>query len=302
MKFTQYTRLVAVISLTLTGIGSAVPQELVDGLGNENYQLREKAEQDLTLWAKKNGEKTWGELNALKKKAQSPEVKSRLENVMSGVAVYKAIPGTQGFMGISMQAALGGSVITGVSPDTPAAKSGLQRNDKIIELDGIDLSKKNDDVDEATDFLRKYVKSKKSGEKLTVKIDRNGKILTKTLKLADYEKQMARLDPFGDFRNGGIQILPMQGGAFQRNFKIIPRPKKLNLNPKQRKQNEELLLELNRRHQKQLFDKAGSPEELKEMLKQQDEANQKRIEQFKKKLNLEFKELKELKEKKELKK
>ena len=294
MKFIQYTELVAALSLVITGIASAVPQELVDGLGDESYQLREKAEQDLTLWAKKKGEKGLDELSALKKKAQSPEVKSRLDNVMSGVSVYKAIPGTQGFMGISMQAAMGGSVILGVSPGPPAAKSGLKPNDKIIELDGIDLSKKNNHADEATDFLRRYVKSKKSGEKLTIKIDRDGKILTKELKLADYNKQMARLeaqlDPFGDF-GGGVQILPMQGGGIQRNFKIVPRPRNRDVNPKQLKENEKERLELNlKRHQK-LLERAELPDEFKDMLKQQNERNQKRLEELKKELNLKEKEI-----------
>lgn len=297
MKFIQYTELVAALSLVITGIASAVPQELVDGLGDESYQLREKAEQDLTLWAKKKGEKSLGELSALKKKSKSPEVKSRLDNVMSGVSVYKAIPGTQGFMGISMQAAMGSSVVLRVSPGTPAAKSGLKANDKIIELDGVDLSKKNNHVDEATDFLRRYVKSKKSGEKLSIKIDRDGKILTKTLKLADYNTQMARLeahlDPFGDMGNGGIQILPLQGGGIQRNFKIAPRPRKRDLNPKQRLENEKARLELGLKRQELLLEKTELPDEIKDMFKQQNERNQKRLDQLTKELNLKLKENKD---------
>ncbi len=290
MKLIQHTKLVATLSLVITGTIAAVPQELVDGLGDENYQLREKAEQDLTLWAKKKGQKGLDDLSALKKKVQSPEVKSRLDNVMSGVTIYKSIPGTQGFMGISMQAVMGGSVILGVSPDTPAAKSELQPNDKIIELDGVDLRKKNNHVDEATDFLRGYVKSKKSGEKLTIKIDRNGKIMTKTLKLADYDKQMARLegrlDPFGGFNNGGIQIPPMQGGGIQRNFRFIPRPRNREIDPKQLMEIEKQRLELNLKNQERLLEQAELPDEIKDMFRRQKLKNQNRLEQLKKELNL----------------
>ncbi len=297
MKLIQYPKVVTTLSLVFSGIASAVPLGLVEGLGDESYQLREKAEQDLTLWAKKEGEKGLDELSALKKKSQSPEVKSRLDNVISGVTVYKAIPGTQGFMGISMQAAMGCSVITSVSPDTPAAKSGLQPFDKIIELDGVDLSKKNNHADEATDFLRRYVKSKKSGEKLTIKIDRDGTTLTKTLKLADYDKQMARLgvrqermlDPFGGAGGfgGGIQILPMQGGGIQRRLKIIPRRGKNDINPK-------LQLELKQKKLEQLLNNPAVPDEFKEMLKQQDDEMKKKLDQFKKELNLKLKEKKNL--------
>lgn len=193
----------------------AVPQELVDGLGNVSYQLREKAEQDLTLWVQRNGKKGLDELSELKKKSQSPEVQSRLNNVISSFAMYEAIPGTRGYMGISMEPLLGALGIIRVIPNTPAAKSELQPNDKIIEIDGIDLSKKNDREDEAMTFVQSYVKSKKSGEMLTLKIERNGKKISKILKLADYYQLQARKDPFGRFGDGGIKIqpIPIKGWA-----------------------------------------------------------------------------------------
>ena len=288
MKFSKHIKIVSTLSLALTGAAFAVPQELVDDLGDENYQLREKAEKELVQWAKKEGRKGVEELDQLKKKAQSPEVKSRLDNVISGVTVYKAIPGTRGFMGISMQPLMGAAVIMTVSPKTPAQKAGLQPNDKIIELDGIDLSKKNKHADEAMDFLRTYVKSKKAGEKLTLKLDRGGKKLTKELKLADYDKMMRLQDPFGNgFNNGGIQILPMQGGGIQGNIQILPRRK--NLNPKELKLNEKERIELNLRHQKQLLDQAELPDEIKDILRQQNERQEKRLEQLKKELNLDMK-------------
>jgi membrane-associated protease RseP (regulator of RpoE activity) len=290
MKFISHPIIVATLSLAIIGLAAAVPVELIDGLGDENYQLREKSEQGLKLWAKNKGEQGLDELSELKKKSKSPEVKSRLENVMSGITVYKAIPGTQGFMGISMQAAMGGCVILGVSPDTPADKSGLQPNDKIIELDGIDLTKKNEDVDEATDFLRTYVKRKKSGEKLTIKINRDGKILTKTLKLADYDKQMARLegeiDPFGGFGNGRRQVLPMQGGGFGRRPNIVPRAKNRDVDPRQ-------LLQRNQNKLKQLLENPDVPDEFKKMLRLEDAKLQKQLNQLKEELKLKEKKVPE---------
>ena len=284
MKFTQHFKilvmLLGVAGLAgLTGVAVAVPQELVDGLGDENYQLRENAEKDLTLWAKKKGEEGLTELGRMKQKVKSPEVKSRLDNVISGVVVYKAVPGTRGFMGISMRGVMGASVINTVSANTPAAKAGLQRNDKIIELDGIDLTTKNNDVDEATDFLRTYVKSKKAGEKLTVKIERNGEKLTKELKLADYDQQMRLLDPFGNGMNGGVDILPQQRGL-QGRIQIAPRPN--NLNQNELKEQEILRLELNMKKQAQLLEGVGLPEEFEALLERQHEINKKRIEQLKK--------------------
>jgi membrane-associated protease RseP (regulator of RpoE activity) len=262
----------------------AVPQELVDGLGDESYQLREKAEQELAQWAKKNGEKGLDVLSDLKKKVQSPEVKSRLDNVISGTVIFKAIPGTRGYMGIVLMPELGAVGIIRVIPNSPAAKSGLQPNDKIIRLDGINLAKKNNGADEAMEFVKRYVKSKKSGEKLTLLIVRNGKKLSKTLKLADYDKERGTLNQRGNFNNGGIQPFPGQGGGIQRNLKIIPGPGNRNLNPQQRKENERQLLELNQQFQQQIED----------LLEQQNERKNKRLEQLKKELELKLKEKRDL--------
>ncbi len=259
MKFIQHTILVTALSIGIAGVAMAIPQELVDGLGDESYQLREKAEQDLTLWAKKNGKKSLGELSDLKKKSQSPEVQSRLDNVISRASGYKAIPGTRGYMGILLTPELGAAGVSRLVPNTPAAKSGLQPNDKIIEIDGVDLSKKNNGVHDAMTFVQRYVKTKKAGEKLTLKIDRDGKKLSITLKLEDYDKQMKR-DPFG---NGGLQIQPMpqqriQPGI-QGRLKLIPRPENRNINPRQLKLNEggplKLKLEFNLQKELKLEEK-----------------------------------------------
>ena len=179
---------------------------------------------------------------------------------------------------------LGAVSIARLVPDTPAAKSGLQPNDKIIEIDGIDLTKKNNRADEAMTFVQKYVKIKKAGEKLSLKIDRDGKKMAITLKLADYDKKIGQLNQFGNLNNGGIQLLPMQRQGIQRGIQIIPRPRNRDLDPKQRLEMEQQLLELNKQHQQQIED----------LLEQQNERNQKRLDQLKKELNLKLKEKKEL--------
>ena len=284
MKFIRHNLLVTALILGVSGMAMAVPQELVDGLGDESYQLREKAEQELAQWAKKNGEKGLDVLSDLKKKVQSPEVKSRLDNVISGTVIFKAIPGTRGYMGIVLMPELGAVGIVRVVPNSPAAKSGLQPNDKIIRLDGINLAKKNNGADEAMEFVKRYVKSKKSGEKLTLLIVRNGKKLSKTLKLADYDNERGPLNQRGNFNNGGIQLFQGQGGGIQRNLKIIPGPGNRNLNPQQRKENERQLLELNQQFQQQIED----------LLEQQNERKNKRLEQLKKELELKLKEKRDL--------
>ena len=290
MKIIQHTKLVIALSLGIAGMAMAevVPQELVDGLGAESYQLREKSEIELAKWAKEKGEKGLDVLSELKQKAKSPEVKSRLDNVISGIVIFKAIPNTRGYMGLMLTPEIGAVGILRVVPDSPAARSGLQAGDKITGLDAIDLSDKDNRVHEAMTFVQWYVKTKKAGEKLTLKVERDDKKMIIILKLADYDKKIARMNGFDN--GGGIQILPMQGGGFQRNFKVIPPRANRNLNLKQLMENEKELLELNLKHQQQMLEKAELPDEFKEMFRQQQMKNKKRLELLK------------LKEKKDLKK
>ncbi len=233
----------------------AVPQELVDGLGDESYKLREKAEQELAKWAKKNGEEGLDVLSELKKKAQSPEVQSRLDNVISGM---RAIPWTRGYMGIILVSELGSAGVSRLVPNTPAAKSGLQPNDKIIEIDGIDLSNKNNRIDEAMTFVQRYVKTKKAGEKLTLKIDRNGKKLPITFKLEDYDKQM-----------NGVPWLTLE--------------------------NEKERIERNLKTQLQLLEKPGLPDVAQRMFRRRVKKYQQRLEQINKEQELKRNEKKDLK-------
>lgn len=193
------------LGLSFSCIVSAVPQDLVETLGNENYQKREDAERKLSAWAKGKGKKTFQDLEAMKEKTRSPEVKMRLDNVLSSMTIYEPIPNTRGFIGIGMDSRMGGALITRVQPDTPAQKHGLLPGDIIVEIDDVDLTKKRQHHEEAMNFLRDYVKTKNSGSKLTMKLLRNDRELTKELKLADYDK--AQLNQFQDF-NQGFQLLP----------------------------------------------------------------------------------------------
>ncbi len=284
MKIIHRAQLTVVTSFVFIGISFADTQEMVDRLGDDDFLTREKAEKELGLWVKDKGKEGFDELNELKKKETSPEILLRLDQVLSGMS-YSPIPGTQGFMGIAMFPIMGGSLISGVNPGTPAEKAGLQPNDKIIEIDGIDLSQKTQNLDEATDFLRIYVRTKKAGEKLSLKLDRNGNHLSKDLKLADYNTEMARL---GEFGQQGIEILPMQG-----NRRIFPQGKIQGLNAQQ---NQDEIDQLNRMLQDQLKGRNKHLELRIEGLRLQDQKNKQKMDLFKGLLESKNKQLEELKQ------
>lgn len=171
---------------------SGSPKQMVDELGSVDYFTREKAEKSLTEWAQKNGKSGVSDLRVLLKASRSPEVRSRLARVISTVVIYEAVPNTKGYMGVRMMPLQGAVLLTEVLEGTPAAKSGLEINDKVIKVDGVELSGMNKEMSSAMDFLDAYVKGKKAGEKLVLTVIRGDELLTKKLKLGDYN-QSARM-------------------------------------------------------------------------------------------------------------
>jgi serine protease Do len=63
-----------------------------------------------------------------------------------------------------------GAVITEVVPDTPAERAGLERFDVILEIDGTKLDEDN--------TLAEVIARKKVGDRITMKIDRDGREIT----------------------------------------------------------------------------------------------------------------------------
>lgn len=76
-----------------------------------------------------------------------------------------------------------GVIITDVVKGSPAEKAGLKEGDIIIEIDGNEIKNSLQ--------LRSYVQSKMPGEKVRIKIRRDGKERTITVKLGSAEKFMA---------------------------------------------------------------------------------------------------------------
>lgn len=204
------TRLLSTFLTALLVISAdAVPNDLLNKLDADEFAIRSKAQEDLMAWARaaKGGELK--ELKQALEKTDSPEVKMRLSDVLEN-STFMARPNTKGFVGISMNPQLGGVGILVVQPGTPAEKADLRVGDSIIEVDGKDMTAMKANPDMAMDFFSAYVKSKNAGEKLELKINRNGKILEKTLKLGDY-------DEFQKLLLGDQQQLMLNGNQFLLN-------------------------------------------------------------------------------------
>jgi M6 family metalloprotease-like protein len=93
-------------------------------------------------------------------------------------------------------------IIEAVAADSPAAKAGLQRGDRLLRLDGIDVK------DETA--LRERLHSKSSGEAVQLVVVRQDKQLTLTATLVPLSRPLAQGSPVPekkggfDFRGGNI--------------------------------------------------------------------------------------------------
>ncbi len=240
---------------------NAVPGDLVEKLGADDFATRNEAQKGLLKWAKTAKKGDIKELKKMHDSAESPEVKVRLLDILDQNN-YEALPNTRGFVGISMFPVNGGVQVNRVEKGTPAEKVGLKVGDLIEGVDGIDLSKKVKHAGEAQQYFSAYVKGKNAGEKLELKIKRNGKVIEKTLKLGDYDKFHKGLwERQNQMRQQGI--LPQNGN----NFRIGPRAQ-LKIAPQRvpNAQEEALRKEMEKQFRAQLKKHEERHEQLKKKL------------------------------------
>jgi putative serine protease PepD len=98
----------------------------------------------------------------------------------SATAIVEHKPLQTGFLGVSTgdpTSGRGGALIQDVSPGTPAAKAGLEVGDLVVELDGQAVT--------GADDLVGRVRDHQPGDRVTLKVVRDGKERTVTATLAD---------------------------------------------------------------------------------------------------------------------
>jgi S1-C subfamily serine protease len=98
----------------------------------------------------------------------------------SATAIVQHKPLQTGFLGVSTgdpTSGRGGALIQDVTPSSPAAKAGLQAGDLVVALDGQAVTSQDD--------LISRIRDHKPGDRVTLKVVRNGKEQTVTATLAD---------------------------------------------------------------------------------------------------------------------
>jgi serine protease Do len=93
----------------------------------------------------------------------------------------------RGYLGVLLTPAPDGVVVQEVTPDSPAAKSGLKTGDRVVKLG-------NDDVRDVEKFLQ-AVGAKKPGDKLALSVMRDRKEQNLTVTLGNWPARTTRASP-----------------------------------------------------------------------------------------------------------
>ncbi len=160
------------------------PNEVMGKLGSESYTDRIGAQGVLREWALKSPEPAKGWLFEHSVGDPDPEIRKRCTSVLKDLIDQEYLQDGEGYFGIRMMAIpqvqvpemkapqVGISVIL-VVPDSAAAKAGLAIGDVIVQA-GDQIW--NDPLT-AVEQCSAWVRGHKPGQKVTIKILRNGKVV-----------------------------------------------------------------------------------------------------------------------------
>jgi len=180
-----------IFSILAVGVSAALEppsQDLLKHLGSEDFKERASAQGALLEWARKQPEtaKDWLFRRALSD--ADPEARRRYTAVLRDLVVDDYLKDGEGYVGIMMTAVQlqvpndpvqrTGVSVTLVVPDTAGAKAGLVPGDVIVEAgDQVwrDLM--------AVENFSTWIRSHKPGQKVTVKVFRNGNLVPMDLVL-----------------------------------------------------------------------------------------------------------------------
>ena len=99
------------------------------------------------------------------------EIRPRLDSLAKG----RAETLDRGYLGVSVADASPGAAITAVVPSSPADRAGLETGDVIVSIDGQDIGDSSD--------LVSTVQSHRAGERITLRVSRNGATTTRSVVL-----------------------------------------------------------------------------------------------------------------------
>ena len=159
-----------------------LPAEPLLNLTSEEFHKRESAQADLLAWARAHPEPAMDALFRHSREAADPEVRERCLDVLRELVNDEYLKEGEGYLGIRMQdelANLPGDPkpravirVIQVVADTAAQHAGIQPNDLIAGLGGLDWPERG-----ASPLFMGKIRQLKPNSKVTLKVSRNGKLM-----------------------------------------------------------------------------------------------------------------------------
>ena len=177
-----------VMGLLLFANGQGAPdasqpetQVLIEGLGSDQFAVREAAQEDLATWAGENFEERADIFLSLMEESEDPEIKARSRAILREAMLGRLDKEGPGFMGIVMsqlvaRAKLDDKIVEGVGVErvqaaTPAAKAGLQAGDLLVKVDDLPL-----DTPDGSNRLQQHVTEAGAGTKIVLQVVRGSEL------------------------------------------------------------------------------------------------------------------------------
>ena len=208
------------------GVLREVPPGVVASLGDEKFKTRRTAQGQLLEWGKKDLEGSVASLYQFYRKAENPEVRLRSREVLKALVILQQpLPG-QGYLGIQMDTARWKNeqgimqpavLITDVREGTAAAIAKLREGDLIVGVDAVvfnDLA--------PTRLFADYIKSKKPGDEIRLKVRRGMEAVELT---ASLRRRPAALDEINQW--GLFPVLPDESEMDENYFQEWLREQRL---------------------------------------------------------------------------
>ncbi len=168
------------VLLSSVCVAVELPSESLGRLADNEFKVREAAQQEVLIWARKNPQKSPGLLLRYLRKTADPEVQFLCSEVLMSLAKEEYATDGKGFIGIQMrdemvimpesgkqQAAIR---ITSILPGLAAEKAGLKVGELLVGINGKGWPSP------ATSAMREQVEDMKPTTKIILQVIRNKKL------------------------------------------------------------------------------------------------------------------------------
>ncbi|MFC5049864.1 PDZ domain-containing protein [Rubritalea spongiae] len=197
--------LCAMMACTQLFCVAAEQKQLIEQLGAESFEVRQRAYDELKAWALNNEKHSMSLLYDALQQPLTPEVNMRLDQILREIVLVEQFGRPQGFIGIelgSLLIAIDGEqvpavMVNRVIPESAAAKEGLKAGDIISSLEGKRMTEhelRNARMTAEAMFISRVGKKFK-GDQLRLGIFRDGKEQEMVLTLGERPDYLPSSNP-----------------------------------------------------------------------------------------------------------